>query len=116
MSRPKNAVPSKEKRIAFPINVADLLDDMLYDELLQRVPHGAYGKYLSLLVEQDYKRSLSAGATKAAVLRDDEFRGKTAALGYTADLLNYLRGTGNQYDAQLAAMLKDRIFTALESL
>lgn len=46
MSRRPNPVPSQQLNLALPLDVHSKLSLHLYSELEQRVPHGAYSRFL----------------------------------------------------------------------
>lgn len=50
MPKPRNIVPSKQLNVALPLPVFVKLGAHLYSELEQRVPHGAYSRFLSNLL------------------------------------------------------------------
>lgn len=50
MSRPKSAIPSVLLNVALPQDVHTQLSLFLYSDLEQRVPFGAYQRFLSSLI------------------------------------------------------------------
>jgi len=46
MSRHPNLIPSKQLNLALPVDIHAKLSLHLYSELEQRVPHGAYSRFL----------------------------------------------------------------------
>lgn len=63
MGRPKLADRPIEKTICLPQSLATKVDLLLYSKLEQRVPHGAWARYIKGLVEKDLERR-AAGAAK----------------------------------------------------
>ena len=56
MPRPKQTIPSSFRNIALPKPLADKLDLVLYSELEQRIPTGAYKAFFSSLLEQYFEQ------------------------------------------------------------
>jgi hypothetical protein len=56
MVRPRKAVRPVEKSISLPLDLVTRVDLMLWSELEERVPHGAWAAYVQTLVEGDLKR------------------------------------------------------------
>lgn len=52
MPRPKSLTPSAELRIAISQDLRTRLDEMLFSELEDRVPHGAYSRFFNLMLTQ----------------------------------------------------------------
>ena len=57
MPRPKQTIPSAFRNIALPQPLADKLDLVLYSELEQRIPTGAYKTFFSNLLEQYFEQT-----------------------------------------------------------
>lgn len=57
MSRRPNPIPSIQLNVALPIDVHTRLSAHLYSELEQRVPHGAYQKFLVELIRERFDGS-----------------------------------------------------------
>lgn len=53
MARPRNAVPSVEKRVSLPEDLCAILDLQFYSQLEGRIPYGAWSRYLERLIRQD---------------------------------------------------------------
>lgn len=53
MGRPKNTIRSIEKNISIPENVVIQVDLKLFSELESRVPHGAWSRYITGLIQAD---------------------------------------------------------------
>lgn len=53
MGRPRKAVRSIEKNISIPEDICARLDLHLFSVLEQRVPHGAWSRYITGLIIQD---------------------------------------------------------------
>lgn len=51
MPRPKNLVPSQQLNVALPLPLYTRLGAYLYSDLEQRVPHGAYSRFLVNLLQ-----------------------------------------------------------------
>lgn len=54
MSRRPNPVPSQQLNVALPLPVFTQLSMHLYSELEQRVPLGAYSRFLTDLIRQHF--------------------------------------------------------------
>lgn len=63
--RPRASVPSIEKNLSLPSDLVTRVDLLLYSELEERVPHGAWARYIARLIKEDLDRL--AGAKKGAV-------------------------------------------------
>ena len=50
MPKPKNLIPSQQLNVALPLPLYTKLGAYLYSELEQRVPHGAYSRFLANLL------------------------------------------------------------------
>ena len=50
MPRPKNIIPSQQLNVALPLPLYTQLGAYLYSELEERVPHGAYSRFLTNLL------------------------------------------------------------------
>ena len=46
MPKPKNIIPSQQLNVALPLPLYTKLGAYLYSELEQRVPHGAYSRFM----------------------------------------------------------------------
>lgn len=57
MSRRPNPIPSLQLNVALPLDVHTRLSAHLYSELEQRVPHGAYQKFLVELIRERFDGS-----------------------------------------------------------
>lgn len=53
MGRPAKAIPSIEKKISIPEDLCSRLDIMFFSELENRVPHGAWSRYITKLIRED---------------------------------------------------------------
>ena len=62
--RPRASVPSIEKNLSLPSDLVTRVDLLLYSELEERVPHGAWARYIARLIKEDLDRI--AGARKEA--------------------------------------------------
>lgn len=56
MGRPAKAIRPIEKKINIPEDLTVQVDLILWSELEQRVPHGAWSRYIISLIEDDLKR------------------------------------------------------------
>ena len=52
MPRPKNAIPSVEKKISIPSDVVARIDLELHSEIEGKVPHGAWGTLVTTLLRR----------------------------------------------------------------
>lgn len=55
MSRRKNLIPSIQLNVALPEDIWLKLTSVLFSDLEQRVPHGAYQKYLVDLLRERFE-------------------------------------------------------------
>lgn len=55
MGRPKKIIPSIEKKISIPEDLVARVDLSLWSELEGKVPHGAWSRYISGLIREDFK-------------------------------------------------------------
>ena len=51
MPKPKNIIPSQQLNVALPLPLYVKLGVHLYSELEQRIPHGAYSRFLINLLQ-----------------------------------------------------------------
>ena len=58
MGRPKKAIRPIEKNISLPEDICARVDLMLYSELEQRVPHGAWSRYITELIRKDLTKEV----------------------------------------------------------
>ena len=56
MPRPAKVDRPVEKSISFPESLCVQVDLILWSELEQRVPHGAWSRYVRALIEADLQR------------------------------------------------------------
>lgn len=56
MARPKLTIRPKEKTLSIPETLTKVVDELLYSELEQKVPHGAWSQYVSQLILSDLIR------------------------------------------------------------
>ncbi len=56
MGRPKKAIRPVEKNISIPEDLCLKIDLQLFSELEQRVPHGAWSRYITDLIRKDLQR------------------------------------------------------------
>ena len=56
MARPKNPTPSVDKTICLPAPVVAQVELLLYSPLQERVPHGAWKRYITGLIEADLRQ------------------------------------------------------------
>lgn len=56
MPRPRKAIRPLEKTVNIPSDLAAKVDLLLYSETEERVPHGAWAKYITSLIEADIAR------------------------------------------------------------
>lgn len=63
--RPRASVPSIEKNLSLPSDLVTRVDLLLYSELEERVPHGAWARYIARLIKEDLERL--AGAKKGVL-------------------------------------------------
>lgn len=56
MPRPPRADRPVQKNLHFPSSICAKVDLILWSELEEKVPHGAWSKYLIALVEKDLER------------------------------------------------------------
>jgi hypothetical protein len=64
MPRPKRADRPVEKTINLPLSVVAKVDLILWSELEEKVPHGAWAGYVRALIEQDLERRAQTGGLK----------------------------------------------------
>ena len=53
MGKPPNVIPSVEKNISIPSDLVVRVDLLLYDKLQERVPHGAWSRFISGLIRRE---------------------------------------------------------------
>ena len=53
MGRPKKTDRPVEKNISLPLTIVARVDLKLYSELEERVPHGAWSRYITGLIKKD---------------------------------------------------------------
>lgn len=57
MARPKLINRPREKTLSLPETLVEKVDKLLFSELESRVPHGAWSRYVTNLIEADmYER------------------------------------------------------------
>ena len=56
MGRPRKAIRSIEKNISIPEDLVLKVDLFLFSPLEQRVPHGAWSKYIQGLIREDFQK------------------------------------------------------------
>ena len=56
MGRPKKAIRSVEKNISIPEDIVCKVDLMLWSELENRVPHGAWSRHITGIIKKDMER------------------------------------------------------------
>jgi hypothetical protein len=62
MGRPPKVIPSIEKAISLPSDIVAKVDLILWSELENRVPYGAWTRYLETLIRDDLqKRTVAHG-------------------------------------------------------
>lgn len=64
MSRPPKAIKPREKTLSLPGDLVDKVDILLFSALEMKVPHGAWAKYVTELIERDL--AVRAGGQKHA--------------------------------------------------
>ena len=57
MSKRPNIIPSQQLNVALPLPLYSKLSAHLYSDLEQRVPHGAYSRFLIDLLQQFFSQS-----------------------------------------------------------
>ncbi len=68
MPRPAKAIRPVEKSISLPEDLCVKVDLLLWSDLEEKVPHGAWARYVQQLVEDDLvKRAASQAAVKNLV-------------------------------------------------
>lgn len=60
MPRPPRADKPIEKNISLPTSLCTKVDLILWSDLEERVPHGAWARYVQELIEQDLTRRSNA--------------------------------------------------------
>lgn len=55
MPRPKRAIRPVEKSLSLPEDIIARVELMLWSELEERVPHGAFSRYVEKLIREDLK-------------------------------------------------------------
>jgi hypothetical protein len=77
MGRPCNVIPSQKVTICLPQDLLTEVRLLLWSGVEERVPHGAWQKYLIRLIVDDLARRRKALAgEEAAASAVDRFRGK----------------------------------------
>lgn len=63
MAKPKNAVPTVEKKIQIPMDLVTRMELELYSELEGKIPYGAQSEFINRLIREHYhqKDILRAG-------------------------------------------------------
>lgn len=56
MARPKRLMRPVRKNLAVPEDIAARVDLELFSELENRVPHGAWSKFVTELIREHYRR------------------------------------------------------------
>lgn len=56
MPKPKKAIPSITKNVCLPEPLVRRIDLILYSTLEDRVPHGAWSRFLITAIEEKLKR------------------------------------------------------------
>jgi hypothetical protein len=56
MGRPKKAIRPIEKNISLPEDICARVDLQLFSGLEQRVPHGAWSRYITELIRKDLQK------------------------------------------------------------
>lgn len=56
MGRPRKTIRPVEKNISLPEDLVAKVDLMLFSALEGRVPHGAWSRYISELIQKDLKK------------------------------------------------------------
>lgn len=69
MARPKLAVPSVEKNISLPEDLAAMVDLELFSELEGKVPFGAWKGFITRVIRQHFERSARADALHEILAR-----------------------------------------------
>jgi hypothetical protein len=59
MSRPKKAIKPVEKYLSLPSDLAGKVDLKLFSDLEQRVPYGAWSKYVEGLIRDDLSKKVA---------------------------------------------------------
>lgn len=60
MARPPRAIRPIEKSISLPETIVAQVELMLYSDLEEKVPHGAWARYIHGLIEADLKKRARA--------------------------------------------------------
>lgn len=69
MARPKLAVPSVEKNISLPEDLAAMVDLELFSELEGKVPFGAWKGFITRVIRQHFERQGRADALHERMVR-----------------------------------------------
>lgn len=82
MPKPKRVDRPVSKHLHFPESTASKVELLLYSELEERVPHGAWQKFITGLIEEHFeKRARHAQALGAVAMAQIEHAGDPEAYG-----------------------------------
>lgn len=56
MAKPKNAVPTVEKKVQIPMDLVTRMELELHSDLEGKIPYGAQSEFINRLIREHYQR------------------------------------------------------------